>query len=110
MTKIEFLKLMSFPAEWDSLGMYPDELFQWQLSGYRLGHEDAAEHDRNGAFHWWLRRYPTRDQLERLLKLAILDPDPHIGADVRRYIRMAPAFDAQLSKLEAELASDRNSS
>ena len=89
MTKREFLKLMNFPEEWISLGMYPDELFQWQLSGYRVGHEDASEHDRNGAFHWWLRRNPTRDQLEQLLRLAVLDPDAHLSADVRRHIRQA---------------------
>jgi hypothetical protein len=103
MTKIDFMKLMSFPEAWDSMGMYPDELFEGQLSGYQPGDEDASEHDRNGAFHWWLRRNPTRDRLERLLKLSVLDPDAHLGADVRRYIRKAPAFDAQLLKLEAEL-------
>ena len=51
MTKIEFLKLMRFPTEWDTLGMYPDELFAFQLAHYEPGHEEGAEHDRNGAFH-----------------------------------------------------------
>jgi hypothetical protein len=50
-----------------------------------------------------MKMRPTRDRLERLLKLSVLDPDAHLGADVRRYIRKAPAFDAQLLKLEAEL-------
>lgn len=106
MTKREFLNLMSFPKEWDSLGMYPDELFQWQVSQYQVGHEDASEHDRNGAFHWWLKRNPTRSQLEQLLKLAILDPDAHLRADVVRYIRAAAAFDAGLGACESELLSN----
>lgn len=105
MTKDEFLQLMQFPEGWNSSGMYPDELFQGQISGYRVGDENAAEHDRNGAFHWWLKRNPTRAQLEQLLKLAILDPDPLMGADVRSHIRAAVAFDAGLSKLEADLLS-----
>jgi hypothetical protein len=103
MTKNEFLDLMSFPKEWNSLGMYPDELFEWQVTHYQVGHEEAAEHDRNGAFHWWLRRNPTRDQLERLLRLAIIDPDAHLRSDVLRHIRAAAVFDAGLAGIESEL-------
>lgn len=103
MTKTEFLELMRFPKEWVSSGMYPDELFQWQLSGYQPGHEDGAEHDRNGAFHWWLRRQPSRSELENLLRLAALDPDRMLGEDLRQYIRRASAFDAKLAALEREL-------
>jgi len=103
MTKSEFLKLLGFPSEWMAFGMYPDELFQWQLSGYEPGHEDAAEHDRNGAFHWWLRKTPSKAELESLLRLAACDPDPMLGNDLRQYIRKAPAFDEMLAELDREL-------
>ena len=91
MTKSEFLKLMRFPPEWDALGMYPDELFDIQLGGYEPGHEQGAEHDRNGAFHWWLRRSPTKGQLDALYRLAALDPDPLLGQDLLQYLDKARA-------------------
>ena len=103
LTKLEFMKLLRFPSEWVTFGMYPDELFQWQFSGYEPGHEGAAEQDRNGAFHWWLRKPPTKAELENLLRLAALDPDPALGADLRQYIRKASAFDELLAALEQEL-------
>ena len=55
---------MNFPDEWESLGMIPEELCEIQLAGYKSGHEDASEHDRNGAFHWWLKQEPTEDVLK----------------------------------------------
>ena len=82
MTKVEFLQLMRFPTEWDTLGMYPQELFERQVGLYRPGDERGAEHDRNGAFHWWLRQGPTRAQVESLRHLARLDPDPLLGEDM----------------------------
>lgn len=103
MTKMEFLKLMKFPTEWETFGMYPDDLFQSQVSRYEVGHEEGSEHDRNGAFHWWLRRELNREQLEKLLRLTILDPDVALGADVRTYIRKAAAFDSELAMLESKL-------
>ena len=103
MTKSEFMKLMRYPAEWETFGMYPDDLFQSQKSRYQVGHEEGSEHDRNGAFHWWLRRRPNKDQLEKLLRLTFLDPDAALGEDVRGYIRKTPAFDNDLAKLEAKL-------
>ena len=99
--------LMKFPLEWISWGMYPDELFEWQISGYRPGHEDGSEHDRNGAFHWWLRRSPTQDELDKLLRLAALDPDQLLGNDVRKYIRQALNFNEKLSALDSELFENR---
>lgn len=98
---------MRFPTEWIEFEMYPDELFQWQLSRYEPGHEDGAEHDRNGAFHWWLRRSPTKAELGKLLRLAALDPDPLLGDDLRKYIRQAPAFDDQLAVLDEALFGHR---
>ena len=106
MTKLEFLHLMHFPEEWLTFDMYPDELFCWQISGYEPGHEDGAEHDRNGAFHWWLRKKPTQVQLEMLLRLAALDPDPYLGTDLRQYIVRSGAFDESLLKLDQELFSN----
>lgn len=103
MKKLEFLRLMKFPIEWDSMGMYPDELFQWQSSLYEPGHEAGSEHDRNGAFHWWLKRSPTKDVLEKLLRLAALDPDSLLGNDLRQYIRKADAFDNDLAVLDKAL-------
>jgi hypothetical protein len=99
--------LMRFPDEWVTFDMYPDELFHWQLAGYEPGHEDGAEHDRNGAFHWWLRRRPTRSQLKNLLRLAALDPDRLLGDDLRKYIAKADAFDEELAKLDSKLFSGR---
>lgn len=86
MTKDQFLSLMKFPKEWDTWGMYPDELFEAQLSLYRPGDERGAEHDRNGAFHWWLRRSPTAGQLEKLRKLIDLEPDPGLAEDMRSHL------------------------
>jgi hypothetical protein len=103
MIKIDFLKLMQFPIEWLDWEMYPDDLFDWQISRYQSGHEDASEHDRNGAFHWWLRRSPDKNQLEKLLRLAALDPEPFLGPDVCQYLRKATNYDQELSILERQL-------
>ena len=86
MTKDEFLQLMRFPIEWDSLGMYPQELFEAQVARYEPGDERGSEHDRNGAFHWWLRKGLTKHQVELLRRLSHLDPDPLLGQDMRRYL------------------------
>jgi hypothetical protein len=86
MKKEEYLKLMRFPNEWLDWGMYPDQLFQLQVSGYETGHEDGSEHDRNGAFHWWLKQNPSAEKLILLAKLTLIDPDPLMGQDVRSYI------------------------
>lgn len=103
MNKRDLLTTLGFPEEWIALDMYPDELFEWQRSGYRLGHEQGSEHDRNGAFHWWLRRRPTHDQLEKLLRLAAIEPDPHLGNDVRICIAKAEGFDDALRQTERSL-------
>lgn len=103
MTKLEFLRLMKFPREWIDFDMYPDELFSIQASNYQPGHESGAEHDRNGAFHWWLRRKPTKDRILNLLRLAALDPDPFLGQDLRQYLRRAESFDEDASVLEQQL-------
>ncbi len=103
MTKSEFLGLMRFPKEWSELDMYPDELFVWQVGGYEPGHEDGAEHDRNGAFHWWLKKPPSKIQLQHLIRLAALDPDIFVAEDVRKYIRLSPSFCPEVAELENKL-------
>ena len=87
--------------------MYPDGLFQSQVSRYQAGHEEGSEHDRNGAFHWWLHRKMSTEELEKLLRLTFFDPDPMLGNDVRMYIRALPDFDQGLAMLESKLLSDR---
>ena len=89
MNKSDFLVLMKFPLQWQEWGLYPDELFLGQLALYKPGDEAASEHDRNGAFHWWLRRRPDLGVLEKLLLLTQADPDPIMAEDARRYIEEA---------------------
>jgi hypothetical protein len=86
MDKSEFLKRMAFPAEWAEWDMYPDNLWEKQLHMYLDGDERGAEHDRNGAFHWWLKQNITADQLKKLALLTFKDPDPIMAADVRKHI------------------------
>ena len=80
---------MRFPAEWVKWGMLPDQYLQLVVSRYEPGHEYGSEHDRNGAFHWWLKQSPSEEQLLKLAQLTWLDPDPLMGADVRTYIAQA---------------------
>lgn len=107
MNKTEFLQLMGFPHEWLSSGMYVDDLFAWQLAGYVPGHEEGAEHDRNGAFHWWLRKNPDKPHLSRLLHLAASDPDPLLGLDVLSYIEKSPQYDDELALQASRLFAAR---
>ena len=96
LTKRDFMRLMRIPQEWDALGMYPDELVQEQLARYSPGDEQASEHDRNGMFHWWLRRNPTSDILVKLAKLTHLDSDTLMAEDVRSHIRRAANYTPQV--------------
>jgi len=89
MNKSDFLSLMKFPSQWQEWGLYPDELFLGQLALYRPGDEAASEHDRNGAFHWWLKRNPDMDVLNKLLLLTQLDSDQIMAGDARKYIEKA---------------------
>ena len=89
MRKSEYLSLMNFPSEWLEWDLYPDELFRGQMAHYKAGDEAGSEHDRNGAFHWWLRRKPSLDVLQKLLLLTYIDGDSIMAADARRYIENA---------------------
>ncbi|MDP4078346.1 hypothetical protein [Acidovorax sp. A1169] len=107
MNKTEFLQLMRFPNEWLSSGMYVDDLFVWQLAGYAPGHEEGAEHNRNGAFHWWLRKNPDKRSLSRLLDLAAADPDPLLGLDVLLHLEKSPHYDNELALQASQLFAAR---
>ncbi|EGT3575815.1 hypothetical protein QNN88_19475 [Citrobacter sp. ANG330] len=96
MNKHEFLRKMNFPVEWEIYGMYPDELYSLQLKNYHEGDEDGSEHDRNGAFHWWLKREPNKNELALLFKLTYLDSDQIMANDVRSYIRKAKNYECNL--------------
>ncbi len=87
MDRDDFLKLMCFPPEWEAFDMYPEELAVIQISGYQPGHESASEHDRCGAFHWWLKKEPAEPELKKLMCLASIDPDKLMGEDIRTYIQ-----------------------
>ncbi|MDR0716055.1 MAG: hypothetical protein LBF50_01390 [Azoarcus sp.] len=105
MTKHDFLAIMNFPPEWETFGMYPDELFLEQNALYKPGDEEGSEHDRNGAFHWWLRRSPGTVELMNLVRLAALDPDPLLGNSVRQYIYQSNCFDNDVAALDQLLFS-----
>ncbi|NQD37879.1 hypothetical protein HPT27_12655 [Permianibacter sp. IMCC34836] len=89
MNKKAFMELMQFPPQWETLQMYPNALFEAQVSSYEPGNELGSEHDRNGAFHWWLRKNPDSDCLLKLVALSKIDPDQIMAADVRDYIRQS---------------------
>lgn len=76
--------------------MYPEGLAKWQIAGYRAGHEEAPEHDRNGAFHWWLRQNPDKSTLMKLVELTFLDPDQIMAEDVRSFIAKSQNADADV--------------
>lgn len=105
MNKEEFLKRMHYPKEWLDWGMYPDELFEGQLALYKPGDERGSEHDRNGAFHWWLKRSPTKEQLKKLVALSFLDPDSLMAEDVRGHIANAKNCDNEIRELLKRSAS-----
>ena len=91
---------MNYPREWITSEMLTDALYEGQIARYKWGDERGAEHDRNGAFHWWLGQSPTRTQLKTLLRLSYLDPDQWMAADARRYLRSQANFDSRLAALD----------
>ena len=83
----DYLKLMHFPKEWEEWNMLPDSNYINEVIAlYEPGNENASEHDRNGFFHWWLRKEPTEEQLVLLIELAALDPEKSLEKDLRKYI------------------------
>ena len=98
MERLEFMRMMNFPEGWLEPGLYPQELFEGQLAAYTPGSEAASEHFRNGAFHWWLKRGASEDQLVKLAALTSADPDQLMGEDVQNYIRHASAYSSRVEK------------
>lgn len=96
MDRSEFLKLMQFPLQWETLEMYPEALAYIQLKSYEPGHEEAPEHDRCGAFHWWLRQVPAESELMKLMFLASIDPDHLMGEDIRKYIQKSENYSSMV--------------
>ena len=97
MNRSEYLRLMQFPAEWEQLGLVPDEWLEGALGSYKKGHEDGSEHDRHGAFQWWLRRSPSKGILLKLAALSWLDPDQPMAGYVRECISQSSACDAEVA-------------
>jgi hypothetical protein len=87
MTHEEWLQRMRFPRQWTEWGLIPAALAAKQLAGYASEHEASPEHDRHGAFQWWLRQSPSPAVLVQLARLTWLDPDQEMGAYVRECIR-----------------------
>lgn len=98
MTKRKFTKLMKFPREWMMWGFYPDELFDLHLKQYQPGHENASEHYRFGAFHWWLHKKPSKEQLLKLVVLTWLDPEKNMAGDARNHIAKSDNCDKEVRK------------
>ena len=96
MKSSEYLKIMEFPDEWQAWGMIPEAWLRGAMSSYEPGMERASEHDRNGAFHWWLRSEPSTEQLAVLWKLSLLDPDQIMAEDVRGYIRSSKDYRTEI--------------
>jgi hypothetical protein len=93
MTADEYLELMRFPKEWKDYGLIPDVLVSQLISTYEPGMEYASEHDRNGVFHWWLKKLPGKAVLTQLIALSYLDTDQLMAADVRSHIALSPHAD-----------------
>ena len=88
---------MKFPDEWALWNMLPDELYMNKLiSSYIPGMEDAAEHDRNGCFHWWLKKNPSEQKLLYLAKLSKLDPDNIMAIDIQAHIKKAKNYSEKI--------------
>jgi hypothetical protein len=79
--------------------MYPQELFDIQIKSYKPGNENAAEHHRNGAFHWWIAANPKEKQLVKLILLTLRDPDQLMAADIRKHIARIPNLPQNLVEL-----------
>ena len=94
---------MQFPSEWKEWNMLPPTEYMNVLAcSYELGMENASEHDRNGCFHWWLKKEPSKDKLLLLAKLAALDPDTSMRKYLFDEIRKSENFD---NSIEVEFKS-----
>lgn len=99
MTRDEFIKLMQYPREWAEWNMLPEELINGQLAEYKSGCERASERYRSAAFHFWLKRKPSKEILIKLIKLSYFDPDPLMSYSLRKdYIANAENADKDVAE------------
>jgi hypothetical protein len=97
MKHADWLELMLFPPEWSDWQLIPTELAAVQLGGFRPEHQGAPEHDRHGAFQWWLSRNPDPEILVQLARLTWLDPDQPLGLYVRECIAKQPGCNVEVA-------------
>jgi hypothetical protein len=101
----EYLELMRFPEEWQEWEMVPDEDYiADQIFHLKPGMEHTPEHARHEAFHYWLSREPSTEQLEKLAQLSLIDPDAEMGESIRAEIVKLDSCNDRLQKLIAEMA------
>lgn len=100
MRKDVFVQLMKYPEQWLQWGMLPDELLRVQMADDSPGSEQAAEHYRNGAFHFWLRTAPNKDILLTLARLSFLEPDQLMAQEWRKdLLAKAESADEEVLRL-----------
>ncbi len=98
-TKAEFMTFMHFAPDWVTLDMYPPDeaFFNGQRDVYQPGSEKASEHFRNAAFHWWLKRHPSKEHLKKLVRLTYVDEDRRMGEWLRSEIAKAANCDSEIA-------------
>lgn len=99
MDRAEYLRLMQFPEQWETWDMLPSEWLSGAMASFERGMEAASEHDRHGAFQWWLKRNPSPDRLAVLARLALLDPDQVMADAVREQIRAAASYNLDVEEV-----------
>ena len=101
----DYLEMMRFPSEWQEWGMTPDEEYvSDHIFHLKPGMEHTPEHARHEAFHYWLARDPSTEQLEKLVQLSLLDPDAEMGESIRAEVLKLGNCDDQLRAVIAEIA------
>jgi hypothetical protein len=103
MKTADYLELMRFPKEWQEWQMVPDEEYiADKIFHLKPGMEHTPEHGRHEAFHYWLSRDPSTEQLGVLTTLSFLDPDAEMGESIRAEILKLGNCDAALRERIAE--------
>lgn len=82
--------------------MVPDEEYiADHIFHLKPGMQHTPEHARHEAFHYWLSREPSAQQLELLTRLSLLDPDAEMGESIRAEILKFSNCSDELRKLIA---------
>lgn len=95
--KKTFAKLMGYPHQWLRWSMYPDEVFQSQLSSYETDSKMSSEQYRYETFCWWLQQDLSFIAVQKLIKLSRYDPDKDMGNLMRRMLTKT-VFNYNISK------------